>query len=240
MCCNSEDACQEIKLKKNVWERSAIQMIFLVLGFICITYIIVFIISAIPNGQSNLEDIYTDTSVHSFIFTEGIGIVPKIIYVLSMCLQFALFAVFMQASDINNEQTDWKFTFKCPDNRIDCIDLKKANGLGWVMFTIVILCIIGPDIIMSMKQLYQGFLIQDRKKVELLVSGFMLLVLTIFAMYASYNYNRALAQRNTDLIMNAVVLTFIVQLDDQIYIILKKLRPKWIETVREHIENRMK
>ena len=75
----------------------------------------------------------------------------------------------MYVSDINKEATDWKFTFQCPNNTIDCIDLKKANDLGWIMFTVVILCFMGPDIIMSMKQINQG-MIQGKKKLLVLVA----------------------------------------------------------------------
>ena len=153
-----------------------------------------------------------------------------------MCLQFALFVFYVQASDINKEATDWKFTFQCPDNSIDCIDLKKTNTRGWLMFTIVILCFMGPDIAMSMKQLNQGIV---RRDATLLASGIMLLFLSIFAIYSSFVYNRALAEKNTDLILNAVVLIFIMELDDQIHTIFKKLFPKWTKTIEQDIESKM-
>ena len=183
----------------------------------------------------NLKHVYTETSVHSFIFAKNKA--PKIIYILSICLQIALFVVYMLASDMNKEATDWKFTYQCPDNRIDCIDLKKANNIGWFMFTMVIFCFMGPDIVMSMKQLDQGII---RRDVSLVASGCVLLFLTIFATYSSFVYNRALAERNTDLILNAVVLIFIMQLDDQMFIICKKLFPKWTENTENGIKHKMK
>ena len=143
----------------------------------------------------------------------------------------------MLASDINKEATDWKFTYKCPDNKIDCINLKKANYIGWFMFTIVIFCFMGPDIAMGMKQLDQGII---RGDATLLASGFLLLFLIIFAIYSSFVYNRSLAERNTDLILNAVVLIFIMELDKQIYKICKKLFPNWTENIKKHIERKMK
>ena len=190
---------------------------------------------AFGNGIINLKDIYNHSSVHSFIFAKGIA--PKIIYFLSICIQFALFAVYMVASDINKEATDWKFTFQCPDNSLDCVNLKKANDIGWIMFTIVIFCFMGSDIVMSLKQLNQGII---RKDASLLVSSLVLLYLTSFAIYSSFVYNRALAEKNTDLIVNAVVLIFIMELDDKIYFIFKKSFPMWTENVQKDIMNKMK
>ena len=63
------------------------------------------------------------------------------------------------------------------------------------------------------------------EKVALLVSGFILLFLSILGVYVVFVYKRALEARNMDLILNTVVLIFIVQLDDQICIILKNLLP---------------
>ena len=234
MCCNSEGTCQEIKLKNNIWKTSMQILGFIMLGFILLLSLRSIFTTAFFNGHINLKDIYNDTSVHSFIFANGIA--PKTIYCLSMSLQVALFVVYMLASDINKEATDWKFTYQCPDNRIDCIDLKKTNSIGWFLFTIVILCFMGSDIVMSMKQVDQGLI---RKDVTLVVSGLMLLFLTIFAIYSSFVYNRALAEKNTDLILNAVVLIFVMELDDKIFIIFKKFFPRWTENVKQDIKLKM-
>ena len=235
MCCNSEGACQETKSKSNIWTLSIQVVGLMIIGCMLFFSLISIIKSAFGNRQVDLKDIYTATSVHSFIFAKCKA--SKIIYALSIFLQLALFIVYMQASDINKEATDWKFTYQCPDNRIDCIDLKKSNDLGWFMFTTVILCFMGPYIIMSIKQIDQGII---RKNFLLVLSGLILFFLTTFAIYCSFVYNRALAIRNTDLILNAIVLIFIMELDDQIFVILKKLFPKWTTNVEKTIQNQMK
>ena len=235
MCCNSEGTCQEIKLRSNMWKISTQIIVLTMLGLILILSLRSIIKIVLDNGQIDLKDIYSESSVHAFIF--AMGKTPKIIYFLSMCLQIGLFVVYVLASDINKEDTDWRFTYQCPHNRIDCIDLKKANNFGWVMFTFVIFCFIGPDAVMSIKQLDQGII---RRDISLLASGVMLLFLTIFAIYSSFMYNRALVEKNTDLILNAVVLIFIMQLDDQMYTICEKLLPKWTENVKKDISDKMK
>ena len=237
MCCNSDGACQEVKNNRSIW-RLALQVAsFTVIG--CLILLITKFISSIRKPSFEVEnvhlsEIYTETSVHSFIFAEGYT--PKLIYFLSICLQFALFSVYLLASDINKEETDWKFTYQCPDNSIDCVNLKRANEFGWLLFTLVIICFIGTDVVMSVKQMYQGIL---RRDPAIGFSGLVLLFLTIVAMYSSFMYNRALAEKNTDLILNAVVLIFIMDLDDEMHSICKKLFPKWTDKIEEDISKKI-
>ena len=176
----------------------------------------------LESSSTDPSEIYTETSVHAFIFVDGKP--ARIIYFISICVQFALFIVYQLATELNKEDTDWQFTYQCPDNSIECINLKKVNKFGWAMFSIVIICFASPDVVMSLKQLERG--IVDKEPV-LIISGLVLLVLMITAINISYIYNRALAENNTDLILNAVILIFIIQLDDQIFIICKKVRPTW-------------
>ena len=234
MCCNSDGSCQEIKLKSNIWKTSMQVIGLSILGFMSLLSLKSIIKTAFGDEEPKLIEIYSNTSVHSFMFAKGI--IPKIIYCLSIILQIALFVVFKEASDISKEITDWKFTYQCPDNRIECIDLKKVNNRGWFMFTTVVVCFLGPDIVLSAKQLNQGAILRHA---PLIISGFISLFLSSFAIYCSFLYNRALAEKNTDLILNAVVLIFIMEMDNQIYKIFKKLFPKWTERVEKEIRNEM-
>ena len=184
--------------------------------------------------QINSEDIYTKSSVHSFIFAQGMA--PKIIYFLSMLVQFALFFVYILATKTNDERSDLNQTFRCPDNRIDCEDLRKTNAYGWALFGVVVICSLGRDLLMSLRQMEQGVRKRDSK---LVISGLVLLILSVVALFSSFIYNRALAEKNTDLILNAVVLIFIMDLDDQIHTIFKKLFPKWTKTIEQEIESKM-
>ena len=184
--------------------------------------------------QINSEDIYTKSSVHSFIFAKGI--VPKIIYFVSMLLQFALFFVYILATNTNDENTDWNRTFRCPDNRIDCVDLRKTNAYGWTLFGLVVICSLGRDLLMSLRQMEQGVRKRDSK---LVTSGLVLLILSGVALLSSFIYNRALAEKNTDLIMNAVVLIFVMDIDDQIYMICEKSFPMWTKRVDKDIKEKI-
>ena len=227
MCCNSYGDCQEVRMKSTIWLFISLSVVGICLMVMAYKYIFTSdIIREDMSHNLELSEIYTKTSVHSFIFAKGK--VPKFIYCLSICIQFALFSIYLSSSDISKEASDWQFTYQCPDNSVECINLKKVNGYGWMMFSIVILCFTGPDIVMSVRQIRQGLL---RLDMNFMISGVVLFMLTVTAVSSSYMYNRALATKNTDLIMNAVILIFIMELDDQIYIICQKLFPKWTEKI---------
>ena len=78
----------------------------------------------------------------------------------------------------------------------------------------ILISYLGTDFLMSILQLHMGLVNYDFK---IFMSGIMLLYLTCLAAYTSYTYNVALAESNTDLIMNAVILLFINDLDEQIF-----------------------
>lgn len=227
MCCNSYGDCQRVKMKSTIWLYISLSVVSICLVVMAYKYLTTSDSHRHDIPQNvEMSEIYTKTSVHSFIFAKGI--VPKFIYSLSICIQFALFSIYLISSDISKEGSDWQFTYQCPDNSIECINLKKVNGYGWMMFSIVILCFTGPDIVMSVRQIRQGLL---RVDMNFMTSGVVLFMLTVTAVSSSYMYNRALAGKNTDLIMNAVILIFIMELDDQIYIICQKLFPKWTKDI---------
>ena len=68
------------------------------------------------------------------------------------------------------------------------------------------------------------------------LTGFRLLALSIWGTFISVYYNLALAEKDTDLIMNAVILMFINDLDEQIFKAILSLTPNWLEKRTQEIE----
>ena len=89
---------------------------------------------------------------------------------------------------------------------------------------------------MSMRKIEQGVSKRDH---ILVISGLVLLILSGVALFSSFVYNRALAEKNTDLIMNAVVLIFVMDIDDQIYMICEKSFPMWTKGVDKDIKDKI-
>ena len=76
----------------------------------------------------------------------------------------------------------------------------------------------------SLQQLQQAVLTLDWR---LFWSGFSLVCLTMLALFASTVYNVALAESNTEMIMNAVILLFINDIDERVLLILNSFAPEW-------------
>ena len=100
VCCNSEGKCYG--LKSNIWSK-ALPVLIGAEGLIIPSLFI--IKKHICKRQINLEDIYIKSYVYSSIFPECIT--PKIIYFLTILLQFALFSAYTLATNTNNKNTDW-------------------------------------------------------------------------------------------------------------------------------------
>merc|ERR1712127_612868 len=136
--------------------------------------------------------------------------------------------LFLRRAEFDNEDTDWSFTMRCPENSTKCVDEKSIRPFGWFLFFVVTLFYLGTDLVASLVHLYKAFTFSSS---QYFISGFVRLFLTIFAMFTSLVYNMALAESDTDLIMNAVILLFISDLDEQCLNILGKLAPLWIENL---------
>ena len=75
--------------------------------------------------------------------------------------------------------------------------------------------------------------------IRLLLNGLFLIGLSIVSITASYSFNYATAESNTDLIINAVILLFINDLDEQTMKVLEKFVPAWndqrVDEIKEYM-----
>ena len=75
--------------------------------------------------------------------------------------------------------------------------------------------------------------------IKLLLSGVNILMLTLLATYTSFMYNFALAEKNSDLVTNAVILLFINDLDEHVLDLLTTVAPSWVGRVSNQISESM-
>lgn len=236
MCCNSLEKCQENKeLKTRFW-------IMAIFGLPVFTASVRFIIvkagidifHVFNDIETEPFHVLTLDSVYCFILTKSI--MAWILYLVTVVIQVLLFAEYIGASSVKSENTDWNFTFRCPRNTIECEDESSRTRNGWILFFLVTGSYLGADFVKSLRQLQKAVLTLNW---QLFLSGFLLFCLTMLALFASTVYNIALAESNTDLIMNTVILLFINDMDEKILIILESLAPVWtrdrIDDVRRSV-----
>ena len=236
VCCNSDKLCQEnIVWDFPIWLTAIVASLILPVIIISMAfglfYMHSFGVIVLPFIDRSAVFNYNDDSVYSFIFSRSW--IAKAIYVGTMIIQIMIFVVFLQASNFSSDDTAWQYSIRCPRNKINCEDESSVNAFGWFLFVVVTALNLGVDFVNSILQLQKAVALRDGR---LFTSGFILLSLTTLASFTSGVYNVALAESNTDLIVNAVILLFINDLDEKILAVLKCLAPDWTNDVCDEID----
>lgn len=218
MCCNSEGKCQEKpNLGFYIW------IVFVLIAPFAFAIISLFTKKA--RDQFECRDpmnIFCEDTVYCFLLTGNFT--ALFIHLTTATLQTLLFVQYISASRFQSEATDWQFTFICPNNDQNCTSEDTRNIYGWFLFFVVTFGYLGIDYTMSIFQIQQAIYMEDWK---LLASGCLLLSLTLLGTISSFLYNFALADSNTALISNAVILLFINDMDEKILQILQVIVPEW-------------
>jgi len=236
-CCNSDEICQ----KNRIWALDIVLVGAIVLfaapfGF-GLGFFIMFVLCR-RYGMNDPRDpleIYDPDSSYCLIFSDDK--IAWIVYVITYFIQVSFFYLFLSASSFTHVSSDWQFTLVCAGSNTECIDLNTVTSYGWFLFYVLTFSTLGPDLANSIYQIRKAIFIRDGR---LFLSGFLFFGLTTIAVFASVFYNQALATTDTELIVNAVILLFINDLDEQFMNILHTTNPFWIYERLEEIEEAMK
>lgn len=235
ICCNSKRMCQANQV---IRVPMALTVVMVIVFPPCTVLLLLYFFSILIKQDEEKRDLSGANdfeSVYCFVFANNRG--AGLIYILTTAVQIWLFFNFLQASDFHNDDSDWQYSMRCPDNDLRCEDESSVSRNGWFLFLVVTSLYLGKDFVNSSLQIKRALM---AKNLQLALSGFVLLGLTVLAMFTSIFYNMALAQSNTDLIVNAVILLFINDLDEKTMDLLRSMVPNWtqkrIEEVKDFIE----
>lgn len=232
MCCLAQDAqekCQEnIVWTTPIYVFAVLGPLIAVITVTLIMYIFIWRVRKMPCLSIFLDtmdplDIYIDDSVYSFIFSNNLY--AHLVHFSVGAIQFWLFLAFVLASDSSNINSDWEFTIRCLGDSFECENQKSVES-GWFHLSVLIMLYLGVDLLYGLYQMRKAITLWDG---TLYLSGFRMLYLTTLSMSSSILYNDAIAETNTHMIVNAVILLFINDLDEQFMSILKTLFPNWTE-----------
>ena len=186
------------------------------------------------NDDRNPLSIYNEDSVYCLIFSDNV--IAWVIYISTAAIQVLAFYVFLNTLNFHDSDTVWQFPYRCPENSLECNNEGSRSTFAWIMLAIVIMLFLGADVFDSMFQLRKAAALLD---LRLFISGLILFFLTALAFFTSVMFNTAVAESDTDLIMNAVILLFINELDEQFLNLLDSLVPFWIAKRYVEIEKYM-
>ena len=241
MCCNSDEFCQVTLTKWSIpiWGATIILSVLIPIICSCIGYILLklpfFVSNSKNQNTSNSPSIiYNEDSIYLFILSSNKMAI--FVYFATVIIQIATFGVYLQSASMDWEETVWEFSYYCPDNSLECVNQNFVDALGWTMFGIVLFVYHGADMVTCFYQIKEAVTQRDLK---LFLSGFILCDMTILSLFTSTVFNWAVATKNTDVIMNVVILFFVNDMDEKVLSILYRLNREWIEKIRNEVEGIM-
>ena len=217
-CCNSNGDCKDVEQRFIIPPYSlALFIAVLSAAFVSLVVFVMKMLGYHSNKDKDLSVLYAEDSTNSLVFSKKTS--ARVIYATTIILQTLLFLIYL----IDSERIKYS------------MNISVTNWHAWLSFSLVIFCFLGADLVMSVSQLREGFLLNDK---SLFVGGAVLLYITIVALTTSFFYCSMSVESNTELIVEAIVLLFIMDLDDRIFAILNKAAPIWTQEVKEEVQQK--
>ena len=241
MCCNSFEECQ-VPVNtgaqlKGAGSTIAILIFTSVLGFLTVYGAAVCFLARklewFPLSHTVAREACGDESVYSFVLSDSV--ISWLIAFGAVFIQAATYSLFINASLFSSDDSDWVYSWRCPRNSIECNDDRDLGALGWAVWTLLIVSTLLDSLVNSLKLIY---LAATRLSLHAYAGSFFVAGVTVLSIYTSIQYNRAIAVTSTELIVNAVILLFLNDLDKQLFSAIQVIAPDWVEAVKNQAEKR--
>eukprot|EP00984_Skeletonema_dohrnii_P004616 scaffold1634_cov118-Skeletonema_dohrnii-CCMP3373.AAC.14 len=168
-------------------------------------------------------------SVYSYFVTDMIF--GWLVAFVTLGIQVGILAFFIMASEANlqDDTIDIQFTWKCPRDSDVCKNTADLTDAGWFIFSMLMVAFLVKDMINGSKLLYHSSESRHNlgPRIRYFIGGMCLCSITLFALYVSTVYNKAIATSNTDIIVNSVIVLFIMEIDEYIFAALNASNEKW-------------
>eukprot|EP00586_Coscinodiscus_wailesii_P001594 CAMPEP_0172484624 /NCGR_PEP_ID=MMETSP1066-20121228/12162_1 /TAXON_ID=671091 /ORGANISM="Coscinodiscus wailesii, Strain CCMP2513" /LENGTH=424 /DNA_ID=CAMNT_0013249271 /DNA_START=105 /DNA_END=1379 /DNA_ORIENTATION=- len=233
ICCNVYERCQTSSSEEMTPGAFAAVSLGSFAGFVLLFGFVTMCIIARHKLKSVFGDldVYTlsgTDSVYSLILGKGwIGVIITVITVVIQCL---LFAGFLQAAYFGYDNSDWVYTIRCPSNRLECDDERGLSTYAWAISGVFIMISLLPDLLNGLKLIGKAALFHSFRCFTI---GIVLVFVTTLAIVTSFFYNYAIAQSDTEMIINAAVLLFVNDVDERVLLVLENVCFAWLKDRKE-------
>lgn len=234
MCCNSLEECQEpLRPKVSGWPAAG-----LLAGGVCAGLLVFWVflrvlvqhkIVCAPHSLAHLAA--GEESVYSFLLARSVT--GWWVAMATVAVQILLFGIFLRASDFDNGDGDFVYSYRCPRNSEECNDERAIGPYGWTMWACLVAAGIADDFANGIKLV---LISSSRGSFAAFVVGLVVLTVTVLSVQTSLLYNLAIAVTQTELIVNAVILLFINDVDEQVFSICRIVNPKWVDRMSQKAE----
>merc|ERR1712161_83777 len=138
----------------------------------------------------------------------------------------------MAEFDLSRE-VDVAYTWKCNPLEYMCEDTNDRTWRGWVIFIALMVVFLAKDVICGLKVVN----LSGKKRhshslrVRLFSGGVILWGITVYTVYVSAIYIQATATSDTELVTDAAVILFIMELDEKLFELIKAHASSWMDGV---------
>eukprot|EP00984_Skeletonema_dohrnii_P004582 scaffold1616_cov100-Skeletonema_dohrnii-CCMP3373.AAC.12 len=130
---------------------------------------------------------------------------------------------------IVDKKIDKPFTWKCPRNSDVCNYTADFSVASLVMFMLLVTIYLAKDIFEADKLLRQSYKSRHprRSRIRYFIGGFGLFSVTVYALSASLFYTTKTATSDADLVLKALTVLFVTQLDEKVFSALQAINENW-------------
>lgn len=168
-----------------------------------------------------------------YLFMLGTSIAGWSIAIVVVTIQICMLYIFVRGAefDVQDDNVDLVYTYQCTRDSEECSNKSDLDWKGWVVFCMLMFAHLMRDVINGCKMLILAGKARHSRhtRTRFFFGGTLLLIVTLFVLFTTTIYNRAIATSNTEIIVNSVIILFICDLDEQIYGILLAISPSMVE-----------
>eukprot|EP00984_Skeletonema_dohrnii_P014278 scaffold5981_cov146-Skeletonema_dohrnii-CCMP3373.AAC.7 len=140
-----------------------------------------------------------------------------------------VFFILASETNLQDDKIEVRFTWKCPRDSDVCKNNADLDKAGWVIFSVLMTAALAKDLISGSKLIYHSSKVRHSRgsRIRYFIGGMWLCSITLYALYVSTVYNKAIATSNTEIIVNSVIVLFVMDLDEWIFAALEACKGKW-------------
>jgi len=229
ICCNSLGDCHKADDPEGITSGTIIT----IFGLFVVGYIVAVIAGAYVYEYFKPPAIYPTTVQDKKYARDSIGRDSVYQYILSKSKYGQVFALVVVAcqvwslsifvmvanKDFDDDRSDYVYSWKCQKDSLDCRDDNDYSWKGWTLFVFLMAAHLLKDLINGLKLL---ILCGQRRhaihaRIFYFTGGVFLTSISLYTIFASTMYNKAIGRSDSGLLANAVIIMFVVDVDEYFF-----------------------
>merc|ERR1711957_575590 len=184
-----------------------------------------------------MKQMLGEGSVYGFFLTNSR--VAWVIALVTIALQILMLVPFIEGAEFDLSQTvDLQYRWKCNPSDEICEDTDSVTPMGWVIFGVLMVIYLTKDFISGLKMVILSGKRRHKHslRARYFFGGVILLCITSYILYASAIYIKATATSDTELVIDAVVILFIMEADNELFTGIDTNCSGWIDKITKRTE----